>query len=287
MFRPDNPLMPNYKYVPIGYHGRASSIRPSGVPVVRPHGQSKAPDAPAPSFGPSRRLDYELELGVWIGPGNALGHPIDIAEAPRHITGFCLLNDWSARDLQAWEYQPLGPFLSKNFQTTISPWVVTAEAMAPFRIAQPPRPEGDPRPLDYLWNPDDQAHGALSINLEVSLLTARMRAEGAAPFPLSRGPASNMYWTVAQMVAHHASGGCNLSPGDLLGTGTISAPDKSGFGSLLELARGGSDPLTLPNGETRGFLEDGDEVLLSAKAVAEGRTPIGFGPCHAVVHPAA
>jgi fumarylacetoacetase len=287
LFRPDNPLMPNYKYVPIGYHGRASSIRPSGVPVVRPQGQSKAPDAPAPSFGPSRRLDYELELGVWIGPGNAPGHPIDIAEAPRHIAGFCLLNDWSARDLQAWEYQPLGPFLSKNFQTTISPWVVTAEAMTPFRIAQPPRPEGDPRPLDYLWNQDDQAHGALSINLEVSLLTASMRAQGAPPFPLSRGPASNMYWTVAQMVAHHASGGCNLSPGDLLGTGTISAPDKTGFGSLLELTRGGSDPLTLPNGETRCFLEDGDEVRLSAKAVAEGRTPIGFGPCRAVVLPAA
>jgi len=285
LFRPDNPLLPNYKHVPIGYHGRASSIRPSGMPVVRPSGQTKALDAASPSFGPSRRLDYELELGVWIGPGNALGQPIPIAEAPRRIAGFCLLNDWSARDLQAWEYQPLGPFLSKNFQTTISPWVVTAEAMTPFRLAQPARPEGDPRPLDYLWNDDDQAHGALSVILEVSLLTAKMRADGAPPAPLSRGPASNMYWTVAQMVAHHTASGCNLNPGDLLGTGTISAPERSGFGSLLEITRGGADPMTLPNGETRAFLEDGDEVLFSAKAEAEGRVPIGFGPCRARVQP--
>ena len=283
LFRPDNPLLPNYKHVPIGYHGRASSVRPSGMPVIRPRGQTKAPEAAGPSFGPSRRLDYELELGVWIGPGNALGRPIPIAEAPRHVAGFCLLNDWSARDLQAWEYQPLGPFLSKNFQTTISPWVVTAEAMAPFRIAQPPRPEGDPRPLGYLWDDDDQGHGALSVTLEVNLLTARMREEGAAPALLSRGPASNMYWTVAQMVTHHTAGGCNLNPGDLLGTGTISAPDRSGFGSLLEITRGGADPLVLPNGETRGFLEDGDEVLFSARAEAAGRVPIGFGPCQARV----
>ena len=286
LFRPDNPLLPNYKHVPIGYHGRASSVRPSGLPVIRPSGQTKAPDAAAPSFGPSRRLDYELELGVWIGPGNALGHPIPIAEAPRHVAGFCLLNDWSARDLQAWEYQPLGPFLSKNFQTTISPWVVTAEAMAPFRKAQPARPEGDPRPLDYLWDEDDQAHGALSVTLEVSLATSKMRAEGAPPVLLSRGPASNMYWTVAQMVAHHTAGGCNLNPGDLLGTGTISAPDRSGYGSLLEITRGGAEPLTLPNGETRAFLEDGDEVSFGARAAADGRVPIGFGPCRARVLPA-
>jgi fumarylacetoacetase len=287
LFRPDNPLMPNYKYVPIGYHGRASSIRPSGVPVIRPQGQSKAPDAQAPTFGPSRRLDYELELGVWIGPGNPLGHPIEIAEAPRHVAGFCLLNDWSARDLQAWEYQPLGPFLSKNFQTTISPWVVTAEAMTPFRLAQPARPEGDPRPLDYLWDPDDQDHGALSVTLEVSLLTVKMRAAGASPALLSRGPASNMYWTVAQMIVHHTVGGCNLSPGDLLGTGTISAPDKDGFGSLLEITQGGGEPLSLPNGETRAFLEDGDEVIFRGVAQTEGRVSIGFGPCRAHVLPAA
>jgi len=287
LFRPDNPLLPNYKYVPIGYHGRASSIRPSGVPVTRPQGQSKAPDATTPSFGPSRRLDYELELGVWIGPGNPLGQPIDIAEAPRHIAGFCLLNDWSARDLQAWEYQPLGPFLSKNFQTTISPWVVTAEAMTPFRIAQPARPDGDPRPLDYLWDKDDQAHGALSVTLEVSFLTSKMRSAGAAPVLLSRGPASNMYWTVGQMITHHAVSGCNLSPGDLLGTGTISAPDKDGFGSLLEISRGGAEPLQLPNGETRTFLEDGDEVIFRGLAQAEGRVSIGFGPCRAHVLPAA
>jgi fumarylacetoacetase len=287
LFRPDNPLLPNYKYVPIGYHGRASSIRPSGVPAIRPSGQSKAPDAATPTVGPSRRLDYELELGVWIGPGNGLGHSIPIAEAPRHIAGFCLLNDWSARDLQAWEYQPLGPFLSKNFQTTISPWVVTAEAMAPFRMPQPPRPEGDPRPLDYLWDEDDQAHGALALTLEVRLLTARMRAEGAPPAPLSSGPASNMYWTVAQMVAHHTVGGCNLTPGDLLGTGTISAPNRGGFGSLLEISRGGAEPVALPNGETRAFLEDGDEVIFSAQAEAPGRVALGFGPCRAMVLPAA
>lgn len=286
LFRPDNPLLPNYKHVPIGYHGRASSVRPSGVPVVRPVGQHKAPDAPEPAFGPSQRLDYELELGVWIGAGNALGTTIPIASAADHIAGFCLLNDWSARDFQAWEYQPLGPFLAKNFQTTISAWVVTAEALAPFRRAQPARPADDPRPLPYLWDEADQAGGALDLDLEVSLLTAAMRAAGQAPHRLSRGPASNMYWTVAQMVAHHASGGCNLNPGDLLGTGTISAPDRDGFGSLLEITRGGRDPVTLPNGETRRFVEDGDEILLSARARKDGYAPIGFGGCRAMVLPA-
>jgi len=286
-FRPDSPLLPNYKWVPIGYHGRASSVRPSGVPVVRPRGQSKAADASEPAFGPSRRLDYELELGVWIGPGNDLGRPIPIADAPQHVVGVCLLNDWSARDLQAWEYQPLGPFLSKNFHTTISPWVVTAEALAPFRTAQPPRPMGDPRPLDYLWNEDDQAHGALSISLEVRLLTAAMRAAGHAPAVLSRGSAAkNMYWTVAQLLAHHTVGGCNLSPGDLLGTGTLSGSDPGSLGSLLEISRGGTQPLALPNGETRAFLQDGDEVIFSARAEADGRIPIGFGPCRAVILPA-
>ncbi|MES2498013.1 MAG: fumarylacetoacetase [Pseudomonadota bacterium] len=285
-FRPDNPLLPNYKYVPIGYHGRASSIRASGVPLVRPKGQRKPPEADAPIVGPSARLDYELELGVWIGRGNDLGDSIPIAEAADHIAGFCLLNDWSARDFQAWEYQPLGPFLAKNFQSTISPWVVTAEAMAPFRIAQPARPDGDPQPLPYLWDEDDQAKGALGVELEVHLLTAKMREAGLAPQRLSRGPASNMYWTVAQIVAHHASNGCNLQPGDLLGTGTISAPTDDGFGSLMELSRGGTQPVTLSNGEQRSFLEDGDEILLSATARADGYVPIGFGECRAVVLPA-
>ena len=285
-FRPDNPLLPNYKWVPIGYHGRASSVQPSGLPVRRPRGQSKAADTCEPGFGPSRRLDYELELGVWIGPGNALGHPIAIADAPRHIAGFCLLNDWSARDLQAWEYQPLGPFLSKNFHTSISPWVVSAEAMAPFLKAQPPRPDGDPRPLAYLWSADDQANGALSITLEVRLATARMRAQSLEPMILSRGAASNMYWTIAQLVTHHTVGGCNLNPGDLLGTGTLSAPEPGGLGSLLEISQGGTRPLALPNGETRTFLEDGDEVIFSARAEAEGSVPIGFGCCRAIVLPA-
>ncbi|KKC27369.1 fumarylacetoacetase [Sphingomonas sp. SRS2] len=285
-FRPDNPLLPNYKYVPIGYHGRASSIRPSGVPLIRPKGQRKPPEADAPLFGPSARLDYELELAVWIGRGNDLGEPIPIDEAADHIAGFCLLNDWSARDFQAWEYQPLGPFLAKNFHSTISPWVVAAEALAPFRTAQPPRPEGDPRPLDYLWDEADQRGGALAIDLEVHLLTAKMRAAGMTPHRLSQGPAANMYWTVAQMVTHHSSNGCNLHPGDLLGTGTISAPTEDGFGSLMELSRGGSQPVKLPGGEERSFLSDGDEVILRAQARAEGYAPIGFGDCRAVVLPA-
>jgi fumarylacetoacetase len=285
-FRPDNPLLPNYKYVPIGYHGRASSIRPSGVPVTRPNGQRKPPSEDVPSFGPSRRLDYELELGIWIGQGNDLGRPFPIGEAQRHIAGYCLLNDWSARDLQAWEYQPLGPFLAKSFQTSISPWVVTAEALAPFHLAQPPRPEGDPQPLLYLWDEADQASGALAIDLDVYIRTQAMRAAGAAPHRLSHGPATSMYWTVAQIVTHHASNGCNLSPGDLIGTGTLSAPTEDGFGSLMELSRGGVQPLTLPNGETRAFLEDGDEITLSAAARAPGFVPIGFGECRAVVAPA-
>ncbi|WP_394658274.1 fumarylacetoacetase [uncultured Novosphingobium sp.] len=285
-FRPDNPLLPNYKYVPIGYHGRASSIRPSGVPVRRPVGQRKPPEADTPLFGPTARLDYELELGVWIGNGNALGDPVAIADAAQHIAGFCLLNDWSARDFQAWEYQPLGPFLAKNFQSTISPWVITSHAMAPFRTAQPPRPEGDPAPLPYLSSEDDQAHGALSITLEAHLLTQRMRDAGEAPFRLSTGPATNMYWTVNQIVTHHASNGCNLTAGDLLGTGTISAPTREGFGSLLELTTGGKEPITLPNGETRSFVEDGDEIILQARATAPGAVSIGLGECRAQVLPA-
>lgn len=287
LFRPDNPLLPNYKHVPIGYHGRASSIRPSGVSVVRPSGQRKPPDVDAPCFGPSQRLDYELELGVWIGRGNALGAPLPIGRAHESIAGFCLLNDWSARDLQAWEYQPLGPFLSKSFHTTISPWIVTAEAMAPFRIAQPPRPAGDPAPLPYLLDDADQRAGALAIELEVMLRTTRMRQAGAPPVRLSRGQACNMYWTVAQIVTHHSSNGCDLNPGDLLGTGTISSPDREGFGSLLEITRGGADPVDLPGGEQRRFLEDGDEVILAGTARADGFVPIRFGECRAMIVPGA
>jgi fumarylacetoacetase len=285
-FRPDNPLLPNYKWVPIGYHGRASSVRPSGVPLVRPRGQRKAPDAAAPTVGPTQRLDYELELGVWIGRGNALGTTIPIAEAGDHIAGLTLLNDWSARDFQAWEYQPLGPFLAKNFHTTVSPWVVTSEALAPFRIAQPPRPDGDPAPLPYLFDPADQAQGGLAIELEVQLSSAAMREAGVPPMSLSKGPASNMYWTIAQIVTHHASNGCNLGVGDLLGTGTISAPDKSGYGSLIEISRGGADPIALPTGETRTFLADGDEVIMLGRAHAEGYVSIGFGACNAAILPA-
>ncbi len=287
LFRPDNPLLPNYKYVPIGYHGRASSIRASGIPVTRPVGQRKAAEANAPVFGPSTRLDYELELGVWVGQGNELGTTIPIAAAADHIGGFCLLNDWSARDFQAWEYQPLGPFLAKNFQSTISPWIVTPEALAPFRLAQPARPEGDPAPLPYLLDERDQDKGALALALEVHLLTAKMREEASPAFRLSRGAATNMYWTVNQILAHHASNGCNLNPGDLLGTGTISAPSRDGFGSLLELTAGGKEPVRLPNGETRTFLEDGDEIILKASAEADGFVPIGFGECRAMILPAA
>ncbi len=285
LFRPDNPLLPNYKHVPIGYHGRASSVRVSGHAVRRPNGQRKG-EGEAPSFGPSTRLDYELELGIWIGAGNELGETIPIAEAPSHIAGFCLLNDWSARDIQAWEYQPLGPFLAKNFATTISPWIVTAEAMAPFRIAQSARPAGDPQPLAYLWDPGDQAAGALAIDFEVSLLTGRMRASHEQAFRLSRSQAHDLYWTPAQLVTHHASNGCNMNPGDLLGTGTISGSQDGQCGSLLEVTQGGRVPVKLPNGETRTFLEDGDEVLFHGRAHADGYASIGFGPCRGVIRPA-
>ena len=240
-------------------------------------GQRKPQAATEPDFGPCRYLDYELELGVWIGPGNELGTPIPIGAAREHVAGFCLLNDWSARDIQAWEYQPLGPFLAKNFASTVSPWVVTPEALAPFRTAQPPRPEGDPRPLDYLMDGEDQAAGAFGIDLEASILTEAMRTSGAAPHRLAASNAQHLYWTVAQMVAHHTCGGCNLEPGDLIGTGTISAPD--GVGSMLELTRGGREPATLPSGETRRFLDDGDEVIFRAYARRDGFAQIGFGEC--------
>jgi fumarylacetoacetase len=279
-FRPDNPLLPNYKYMPIGYHGRASSVRPSGEPVIRPNGQRKAPDADAPTFGPSRRLDYELELGIWIGRGNDLGSPIPVREASQHIAGYCVLNDWSARDLQAWEYQPLGPFLAKNFLTSVSPWVVSPQALSPFRKPIPERPTGDPRPLPYLDDATDRQSGALGIQLEVTLTTDRMRAEGLAPHILSRGSAdAAMYWSTAQIVAHHSSNGCNLQPGDLIGTGTLSTESAGGLGSLLEISHGGKQPVQLASGETRSFLEDGDEVTLRAWCEAEGAVRIAIGEC--------
>jgi fumarylacetoacetase len=285
LFRPDDPLLPNYKWVPIGYHGRASSIRASGAEVRRPNGQRRYPDRDEPSFGPTERLDYELELGIWLGPGNALGTPIPITEAASHIVGYCLLNDWSARDFQAWEYRPLGPFLSKNFHTTISPWIVTPEALVPFRAAQPKRPDGDPKPLPYLWDDADQQAGALDLELEVLLLTPAMRNQGMAPHLLSRGNASNLYWTPAQLLTHHASNGCNLQPGDLLGSGTISSAMADGYGSLLEITRGGREKVRLPTGETRGFLEDDDEVIMRARAHREGYVSIGFGECRGRIVP--
>ncbi|QFU16672.1 fumarylacetoacetase [Microvirga thermotolerans] len=285
-FRPDNPLLPNYKHIPIGYHGRASSIRPSGTPVKRPRGQTKPPDAAAPGFGPSQRLDYELELGVWVGPGNGLGEPIPVAEASAHVGGYCLLNDWSARDIQAWEYQPLGPFLAKNFASTVSPWIVTPEALAPFRIPQPRRPEGDPEPLPYLIDEADKKAGALDLELEVLLITPGLREKGLPPHRLALSNARHMYWTVAQMIAHHTSNGCNLQPGDLLGTGTISGPDLTSCGSILETTQGGKNPVVLASGEERRFLLDGDEVILRARGRRDGYASIGFGECRAVILPA-
>ena len=279
-FRPDNPLLPNYKYVPIGYHGRASSVRVSGEPVIRPNGQRKAADSDAPEYGPSGRLDYELELGIWIGEGNDLGSPIPIDEAAEHIAGYCLLNDWSARDLQAWEYQPLGPFLAKNFLTSVSAWIVSPQALALFRKPMPPRPSGDPQPLPYLDDSTDRESGALPIQLEVTLTTEQMRRQGVAPHILSRGSAdAAMYWSAAQIVAHHSSNGCNLQPGDLIGTGTLSTDSDHGLGSLLEISRGGKQPIELPTGETRSFLEDGDEVMLRAWCEGEASVRIGFGEC--------
>jgi fumarylacetoacetase len=285
-FRPDNPLLPNYKYIPVAYHGRASSVVVSGTPVRRPSGQRKPAHEPLPTFGPSRNLDFELELGIWIGPGNPLGTPIPIIEAGEHVAGFCLLNDWSARDIQAFEYQPLGPFLAKSFATSISPFIVTPEALAPFRIPQPPRPEGDPAPLPHLFDRRDQAEGAFDITLEVYFTTDFMRERGLAPCRISLSTTRHLYWTVGQMIAHHTSNGCNLRPGDLFGSGTISGPEPGSFGSLLEITAGGRQPLSLPSGESRRFLEDGDEVILRAVAQREGFRSIGFGACQGRILPA-
>ena len=283
MFRPDNPLLPNYKWVPIGYHGRASSIVPSGTPVRRPRGQVKDAAADAPVFGPSRSLDYEMEVGFFVGAGNALGRPVPLEQAEEHLCGLCLVNDWSARDVQSWEYQPLGPFLAKNFATTVSPWVLTLEALEPFRVPAAPRPAGDPAPLPYLTATADQARGGFDVTVEVWLASERMRREGAGPVRLSRGRLADLYWTPAQLLAHHTSGGCNLQPGDLLASGTISGPARENRGCLLELTWRGAEPLTLPTGETRKFLEDGDEVIMRGYAERAGAVRIGFGECRGVV----
>ena len=278
---PNNPLNVNYKYVPVAYHSRASSVRPSGVPIRRPSGQRKAVNEDAPTFGPAQKLDYELELAVWIGPGNDLGEPIPIAEAGDHVFGLGLVNDWSARDVQGWESQPLGPFLAKNFGTTVSPWVITSEALAPFRIAQPPRPTGDPRPLLYLWDDADQQTGAFDIALEALLLTEGLRAKGLPPHRMSASNTTDLYWTLAQLVAHHTCGGCNLAAGDLFGTGTISGPTPEGYGSLMELSADGQRQIALASGETRTFLVNGDEVIFCAHCRKAGCRPIGFGECRA------
>jgi fumarylacetoacetase len=279
MFRPDNPLLPNYKYVPIGYHGRASSIVISGTPVRRPNGQTRDDEKQPPSFGPSKRLDYELEVGAFVARGNPLGEPIPIAEAEEHLFGLCLVNDWSARDLQTWEYQPLGPFLAKSFATTISPWVVTLEALEPFRVAPFARAEGDPEPLPYLRFDGDRG---FDLQLEVWLQAATM----TEPVRLSRGSFRDLYWTLPQLLTHHASNGCNLQPGDLLASGTVSGTTKESRGSLLELAWRGTEPVALPNGEQRRFLQDGDTVILRAFCEREGHARIGFGECRGTVLPA-
>jgi fumarylacetoacetase len=286
LFRPDNPLLPNYKNMPIGYHGRASSVRPSETAVIRPRGQRLQGGNAPPQFCPTARLDFELELGIWISQGNALGQPIGIADAHEYIAGLCLLNDWSARDIQAWEYQPLGPFLAKSFHTTVSPWIVTAEALEPFRVAQLPRPAEDPVPLPYLWSDRDQRSGSFNIRFEVDICSTRMREASLPPHRLSSVSAAHLYWTIAQMIAHHSSNGCNLRSGDLFGSGTISGPTADSLGSLLEITRGGNESITLPTGETRTFLADGDEIAISAFAAAPNRAQIGFGTCRASIAPA-
>jgi fumarylacetoacetase len=283
MFRPDNALLPNYKYVPIGYHGRASSLVASGSAVRRPKGQTRDDAAASPVFGPTKRLDYELEVGAFIGPGNSLGASIPLAEAEQHVAGLCLVNDWSARDIQAWEYQPLGPFLAKNFATTVSPWIVTMAALAPFRTPAATRAPDDPAPLPYLHDDANQQSGGIAITLEVLLTSSRMRANGVAPMRVSRGDFAGMYWTLAQLVTHHASNGCNLQPGDLLASGTVSGSTPESRGCLLERTWRGTEPLSLPTGETRRFLEDDDEVILRGWCERDGFRRIGFGECRGTI----
>ncbi len=286
MFRPDNPLLPNYKHVPIGYHGRASSLVVSGTAVRRPQGQTSAKPEGPPTFGPSARMDYELEVGAFVAGGNAMGTSIPLADAERYIAGVVLVNDWSARDLQSWEYQPLGPFLAKNFATTVSPWVVTLDALAPFRAPSRPRGADDPAVLPYLSDARDREAGGVAITLEVWIRTAQMRAEGELEVRLSRGDFRGMYWTLGQMLTHHASNGCNLRAGDLFASGTVSGPTKDSRGSMLELSWRGAEPIALPNGETRAFLTDGDEVILRGWCEREGAVRIGLGECRGIVLPA-
>lgn len=286
MFRPDNPLLPNYKFVPIGYHGRSSSIVPTGTPVRRPSGQAKAEGAAVPAFAPTARLDYEMEVGLFTGPGNVLGSSVTMASAERHMVGLCLVNDWSARDVQQWEYQPLGPFLAKSFATTLSPWVVTLEALAPFRVPAFLRPEGDPAPLPHLDSPVNRVAGGFDLTLEVFLSSRRMRESGCPAVRLSRSNLSSMYWTFAQLLTHHTSNGCNLRPGDLLASGTVSGPTEDSRGCLLELTWRGTIPVALPTGEQRRFLEDGDEVVMRGWCAREGFRRIGCGECRGMVVPA-
>ena len=285
LFRPDNPLLPNYKWVPIGYHGRASSIAVSGQAFPRPVGQIKAPDATEPSVGPCKRLDYELEIGIFIGKGNELGAPIDIKDAESHVFGICLFNDWSARDIQGWEYQPLGPFLSKSFASTVSPWIVTLEALAPYRLAFE-RSAEDPQPLAYLTSAANTQAGGFDISLECLIATEAMQKAGDAPAYLAKSSFSHSYWTVAQMVTHHTVNGCNLMAGDLFGSGTQSGPKPEQAGSLMELTQGGKQSIELPNGETRIFLEDGDSIVMRGYCEAEGAVRIGFGEVVGTVLPA-
>jgi len=284
LFRPDNPLLPNYKYVPIGYHGRASSIVATGTGIRRPSGQTKPANTSDPIFSASRSLDYELEMGIFVGPGNALGEPVPIDRAEEHIFGLCLVNDWSARDIQSWEYQPLGPFLAKSFATTVSPWIVTLEALAPYRVPAAARSAEDPAPLPYL-TPQSASHAAIEVTVEVFLQSEKMRTQSINAVLLSRGNLRELYWTVAQLVTHHTSNGCNLRPGDLLATGTISGSEEGSEGCLLEMKHR-AQPVTLPTGETRTFLEVGDEVVLRAYCQRPGLPRIGFGECVGRILPA-
>lgn len=286
MFRPDNPLLPNYKYVPIGYHGRASSIVVSGTDVKRPKGQNRTDQDAPPVYIPAKNLDYEMEVGFFVGKSNEMGEQVSIERAEEHIFGLCLVNDWSARDIQAWEYQPLGPFLAKSFATTVSPFVVTMEALAPFRVPAFERDEGDPAPLDYLSGEKNQKFGGIDIKLEVYLQTEKMRAENIEPHLLSRSNMKDLYWTIGQMLTHHASNGCNLQTGDLIATGTVSGKEKDERGCLLELTWRGKEPIELPNGETRRFLEDGDEIIMKGFCEREGFRRIGFGECRGRILPA-
>jgi fumarylacetoacetase len=287
IFRPEQPLVPNYKFVPIGYHGRASSLVVSGTGVRRPAGQTRPMDAGGrPGFGPTKFMDYEVEVGMYIGAGNALGEPIPIENAAEHIFGLTLVNDWSARDVQSWEYQPLGPFLGKSFTTSVSPWVVPMAALAPFRVPALSRPAGDPAPMPYLWSDDDQRVGGIDLTVEVFLLTGAMRSEGKVAHQLSRANMRDLYWTPAQMIAHHTSNGCNLMPGDLLATGTISGAEENASGCLLEITHGGERPFRLPNGESREALEDGDEVILRGFCERAGLPRVSLGECRGVVLPA-